>query len=77
MRDLAVNIDLITGWFPVTIVIVAIAEPSIGIISLAIGLGSWPTIARLVRAEFRSLRERDFVVAAQGLGYSSARSVFQ
>jgi peptide/nickel transport system permease protein len=29
-----------------------------------------------VRAEFRSLRERDFVLAAQGLGYSSARIVF-
>ena len=58
------------------IVIVAIAEPSIGIISLAIGLGSWPTIARLARAQFRSLREADFVMAARSLGYSDTRIIF-
>jgi peptide/nickel transport system permease protein len=59
------------------IVIVAIAEPSIGIISLAIGLGSWPTIARLTRAQFRSLREADFVMAARSLGYGDARIIFR
>ena len=35
------------------IVIIAIANPSTGTVSLAIGLASWPTIARLVRAQFR------------------------
>ncbi|WP_241911864.1 ABC transporter permease [Telmatospirillum siberiense] len=59
------------------IVIVAIAEPSIGMISLAIGVGSWPTIARLTRAQFRSLREADFVMAARSLGYGDARIIFR
>ncbi|SHG89958.1 ABC transporter permease [Pollutimonas bauzanensis] len=59
------------------IVIVAIAGSSIGVIALAIGLGSWPTIARLVRAQFRSLRESDLVMAARSLGYSDTRIIFR
>jgi peptide/nickel transport system permease protein len=58
------------------VVLVSIAEPSVTTITLSIGIVSRPTIARLVRAEFRSLRERDFVLAARGLGYSSTRIVF-
>lgn len=59
------------------IVVVAIAEPSIGMVSLAIALGSWPTIARLARAQFRSLREADFVMAARSLGYGDTRIIFR
>jgi len=44
-------------------------------IALAIGLASWPAVARLVRAQYRSLREADFVMAARALGYSRARIV--
>ena len=62
--------------FLLIIVLVSITEPSVATITLSIGIVSWPTIGRLVRAEFRSLRERDFVLAAQGLGYSAARIVF-
>lgn len=58
------------------IVIIAIANPSTGTVSLAIGLASWPTIARLVRAQFRSLREADFVTAARSLGYGHLRIIF-
>nr|UKE85792.1 ABC transporter permease [Pectobacterium sp. PL152] len=36
-----------------------------------------PTIARLVRAEFRSLRESDFVLAARSQGFSNLRIIFQ
>jgi peptide/nickel transport system permease protein len=43
----------------------------------AIGLITWPTIARLVRAEFRSLREKEFVLAARSLGYGHARIIFR
>jgi peptide/nickel transport system permease protein len=62
--------------FLLIIVLVSITEPSVATITLSIGIVSWPTIGRLVRAEFRSLRERDFVLAARGLGYSAARIVF-
>ncbi len=62
--------------FLLVVVIVAIGEPSLKVIALAIGIASWPTIARLVRAQFRSLREQDFVMAARSLGYSDARIIF-
>lgn len=65
-----------TPSFLMLVVLVAIAEPRIETITVAIGIVTWPTIARLVRAEFRSLREKDFVVAARGLGYGNARIIF-
>jgi peptide/nickel transport system permease protein len=77
--DLLVRLIEIFQTFPpflLIVVLVSITEPSVTTITLSIGIVSWPTIARLVRAEFRSLRERDFVLAAQGLGYSNARIVF-
>jgi len=61
--------------FILLIVLVAIASPSIGSITVAIALVSWPQVARVVRAEFRSLREKDFVLAARALGYGHARIV--
>jgi peptide/nickel transport system permease protein len=66
-----------TPTFLLVVVIVAIREPSLQTIALAIGLASWPTVARLVRAQFRSLREADFVMAARSLGYSSTRIIVQ
>ena len=62
--------------FLLVVVIVAIGEPSLKVIAIAIGIASWPTIARLVRAQFRSLREQDFVIAARSLGYSDTRIIF-
>ncbi|ROR24595.1 peptide/nickel transport system permease protein [Comamonas sp. BIGb0124] len=63
--------------FLFVIVIVAIGQPSIGVIVLAIGLAAWPVIARLVRAEFRWLRESEFVQAARSQGFSDLRIIFQ
>jgi peptide/nickel transport system permease protein len=62
--------------FLLVIVIVAIGRPSVTIIALAIGIASWPTVARIVRAEFRSLRQSDFVLAARSQGFSNARIIF-
>ncbi len=61
--------------FLLVIVIVAIGQPSAPVIALAIGLASWPTVARLVRAQFRSLRRAEFVTAARSLGYSAPRII--
>ncbi|TWA57368.1 peptide/nickel transport system permease protein [Azospirillum baldaniorum] len=63
--------------FLFVIVLVAIGKPSVTVIVSAIGLASWPVIARLVRAEFRSLRETEFVLAARSLGYGPARLIFR
>lgn len=57
--------------FLLVIVIVVIGDPTVNIIALAIGISSWPTIARLIRAEFRTLREADFVTAARSQGFSN------
>jgi peptide/nickel transport system permease protein len=61
--------------FILLVVLVAIAGPSIVTVTWAIGLVTWPTIARLVRAEFRALREKEFVMAARSLGFSHSRIV--
>jgi peptide/nickel transport system permease protein len=45
-------------------------------IALAIGVASWPTVARIVRAEFRTLRQADFVLAARSQGFGNARIIF-
>jgi peptide/nickel transport system permease protein len=44
-------------------------------ISLVIGLLSWMTVARLVRASFATIREMDFVVAARSIGASDFRII--
>jgi peptide/nickel transport system permease protein len=62
--------------FLLVIVIVAIAQPSAPVIALAIGVAAWPTVARLVRAQFRFLREAEFITAARSLGYTAPRIIF-
>lgn len=68
-----VEIFQVIPGFILLIVLVAIAQPSVTTITLAIGLVSWPSVARLVRAEFRSLREKDFVAAARAFGFGHER----
>lgn len=61
--------------FAMAVVLVAIFTPNITSITLAIAVVSWPSVARLVRAEFLSLREREFVQAAIVIGQSGARII--
>ena len=63
--------------FALAIVIVAILEPSISSIVLAIALVSWPPVARLVRGEFLSLRSREYVQAAVLSGLSPPAIIFR
>ena len=51
--------------------------PPIYAIVIVIALIRWTGVARLVRGEFLRLREQDFVVAAQALGFSNARTIFR
>ena len=62
--------------FALAIVIVAILQPSIGSIVLAIALVSWPPVTRLVRGEVLSLRSRDYVHAARTLGTRTGAIIF-
>ncbi|MGE8943299.1 ABC transporter permease [Leptospira interrogans] len=59
------------------IVLVAIFQPTVTTITIGIGIVSWPTVARLVRAEFRALRAREFVQSAQSLGFSNGYIIFR
>lgn len=63
--------------FLLALLMVAIFGPSMYSIVGAIGVISWPSVARLVRAEFLSLRTRDFVKAAVLGGQSDLRIVFR
>ncbi|MDB5363834.1 MAG: transporter permease [Rhodospirillales bacterium] len=62
--------------FALAIVLVAIFQPSVGSIVTAIAIVSWPPVARLVRGEFLTLRQRDFVEAARLDGQSDLRIIF-
>jgi peptide/nickel transport system permease protein len=57
------------------IVLATVLPPSLLTIPLVIGLVGWTTFARTVRGEVLSLRERDYVLAAQALGASHGRIV--
>jgi oligopeptide transport system permease protein len=58
------------------IVIVAALGPRLENIYLAIGFSFWPPMARLVRSQVLSLREKEFVEAARSIGVSSWRIMF-
>ncbi|MDM7483133.1 ABC transporter permease [Halomonas sp. C22] len=63
--------------FALAIVLVAIMQPSVTSIVLAIALVSWPPVARLVRAEFMSLRHREYVEAARLVGQSNTTIILR
>lgn len=72
-----VDIMLCFPTFFLILAVIAILEPSITNIMIVIGITSWPGIARLLRAEFLSLKEREFVAAARALGASDGRIIFK
>ena len=63
--------------FLFALTIVAILQPSIATIVGAIGVTAWPSLARLVRAEFLKLRHGDMVQAEIALGASDSRIIFR
>jgi len=63
--------------FFLILTVVALLPPSIYNIMIVIGITSWMSTARFVRAEFLALREQDFVTAAQALGLPEWRIIFR
>lgn len=59
--------------FLFAVVLIAILGPRIDTIVLALAVISWPTVARLVRGEFRGLRQREFVQSCTAMGMSHGR----
>ena len=63
--------------FVFAIVLVAILQPSIQSIVIAITVVTWPPVARLVRGEFIAMRNREFVEACICLGMKDSVIIFR
>ena len=72
-----VDIMLCFPTFFLILSVIAFLEPSIYNIMVVIGVTGWMGVARLVRAETLSLKERDFVAAARAQGAGNARIIFR
>jgi len=70
-----VDMMLAFPTFFLILAVIAILEPNIFTIMAVIGVTGWMDVARLVRAEFLTLRERDFVDAARALGIRNRRLI--
>ena len=64
-------------WTFLLIALTALFRTDTRVLVLLLGGTVWPTISRLTRAELMSLKERDFVQAARGLGLSETRVFFR
>lgn len=71
-----VDIMLAFPTFFLILAVISILEQNIFTIMVVIGITSWMDVARLVRAEFLSLKEKDFVSAARAVGASDKRLIF-
>jgi peptide/nickel transport system permease protein len=72
-------VDLMLNFprFFLLLTLIALLRPSIWVIMAVIGLTGWMGLARLVRGEILSLREREFVQGARALGAPDARIMFR
>lgn len=71
-----VDVMLSIPSFFLILAVIAFLTPSIINIMIVIGLTSWMGVTRLVRAEFLSLSEREFVMASRTLGAKNSRLIF-
>jgi peptide/nickel transport system permease protein len=66
----ATDAFMVLPTFFLILLVVSVFGASIWKLIALIGITNWPPIARLVRAEFLSLREREFILAARTVGVS-------
>jgi len=72
-----VDLMLVFPRFFLLLAVLAFLRPSIWTIMAVIGLTGWMGVARLVRAEFLALKEREFVIWSQSVGASAFRIVWR
>jgi peptide/nickel transport system permease protein len=72
-----VDLMLVFPRFFLLLAVLAFLRPSIWTIMAVIGLTGWMSVARLVRAEFLALKEREFVLWSQSVGASGFRVVWR
>jgi peptide/nickel transport system permease protein len=68
---------LVIPRFFLALLIIAMLGAGIAKIVLVIGVLEWPEVARVVRVQFLTFREREFVLAARALGLSHGRIIFK
>ena len=72
-----VDLMLTIPTFFLILAVIAFLPPSIYTIMAVIGVTGWMGVARLVRAEFLTLKQRDFVMAARAMGLGDAGIIFR
>lgn len=72
-----VDVMLSIPSFFLILAVIAFLTPSIINIMIVIGLTSWMGVTRLVRAEFLSLSDREYILASRTLGAKDARLIFR
>ena len=70
-----VDLVLVFPRFFLLLAVLAFIQPSIWTIMAVIGLTGWMGVARLVRAEFLTLKEREFVIWSESVGASTPRVI--
>lgn len=65
------DFGLVLPWLALAIALASILGPSLFVIVFVIGITSWPSTARLVRAQALSVRERPYVERSRALGASN------
>jgi len=71
----SIDIMLCFPTFFLILSTIAVLGPSIWNIMIIIGVTSWMGVARLIRAEILSLKEREFIEAARAIGASDLRII--
>ncbi|GAC1582501.1 MAG: ABC transporter permease [Candidatus Velthaea sp.] len=80
ITDVVLSIPLLPLLLVLTAIVAATSnKASLNFLTIVVIIGglSWPAVARLVRASFLSLREREFAEAARALGNPDARIIFR
>jgi peptide/nickel transport system permease protein len=80
LTDVFLSIPLLPLLLVLTAIVAATstrASLSFGVIVVIIGVLTWPAVARLVRASFLSLREKEFCEAARAIGGRDGRIIFR
>jgi peptide/nickel transport system permease protein len=72
-----VDLVLVFPRFFLLLAVLAFLKPSIWTIMAVIGLTGWMGVARLVRAEFLALKEREFVLWSQAVGAGAVRIIWR
>jgi peptide/nickel transport system permease protein len=71
-----IDVVLSVPFLLVAIALVSVTGPSLTVTVFVIGFFSWASVARIVRGQVLSLREREFVEAARSLGAGDTRIMF-